>query len=290
MKLIVTGGGGLVANALCEVCTAQGDEVVSYSHVELDISDQAKTKELIQTDRPDAVINCAAYTDVDGCESNPELAFAANAFGPENLAFACRSIGAGFLTISTDYVFDGHKEGFYTQRDNPNPQSVYAKSKLEGERRAQTAHARTIVVRSGFIFGKGGRNFLSTIVERTRRGEKLKAIDDSYGTPTYAVHLAKRLRLLAELDLPGLFHVINEGEGVSFADFARAALDASGFESSELELVHTASLKRPAPRPINSRLRCLLSPALGLPPLPSWQDALNDFLSQTAETQAGVRA
>ena len=135
--------------------------------------------------------------------SNPERAQNVNARGPELLALACRRLGALFITISTDYVFDGEKDGFYTQRDQPNPQSVYAVSKLEGERRAQIAWARTIVVRTGYIFGSGGTNFLSSVVERARRGERLQAINDSFGTPTYAPDLAQQLRRLAQLDLPG---------------------------------------------------------------------------------------
>jgi dTDP-4-dehydrorhamnose reductase len=289
LKLLVTGADGLVAKALCGVCTAQGDEVICYSHSELDIADQAKTSELIQVNKPDAVINCAAFTDVDGCESNPERAFAANAIGPENLALACRSIVAGFLTISTDYVFDGRKSGFYTQRDDPNPQSVYGASKLEGERRAQLAYARTIVVRSGFIFGDGGRNFLSTLVERARRGERLKAIDDVCGTPTYAPDLAARLRELAEMDLPGVFHVVNSGDGASFAEFARLALDEAGYQTAPLELVKTDSLKRPASRPRNSKLQCLLSPAIGLDPLPFWVDAVRHFVASQAQVETIAR-
>jgi dTDP-4-dehydrorhamnose reductase len=228
---------------------------------------------------PDAVINCAAWTDVDGCETDPERARAANAIGPENLATASRAVESGFVTISTDYVFDGAKQGFYTQRDDPNPQSVYANSKLEGERRAQLAYARTIVVRTGFIFGPGGKNFLSTVLDRAGRGETMKAIGNAYGTPTYSRHLAIRLRELAVLDLPGIFHVVNAGEGASFEEFARAILDLGGYEDAKIETVDVNSLNRPAPRPLNSRLKCLVSEAVGLPKLPFWEDALKEFVA-----------
>ena len=136
---------------------------------------------------------------------------------------SCRAFDALLITISTDYIFDGAKAGFYTQRDQPNPLSVYGSSKLEGERRAQREWARTIVVRSGYIFGTGGTNFLSTVMLRARRGESLKVIKDMFGTPTYARDLAQRLLRLAQLDLPGTYHVVNSGEGVSFEGFARAA-------------------------------------------------------------------
>src|SRR5206468_6005187 len=139
-------------------------------------ADEQKVNAVIERERPQLVINCAAWTDVDGCELDPQHAQEANARGPELLASACRSINAQFITISTDYVFDGKKDGFYTQRDQPNPESVYARAKLEGERRAQQAWARTVVVRSGYIFGEGGRNFLSSIVDLARKGQHLKAI------------------------------------------------------------------------------------------------------------------
>jgi dTDP-4-dehydrorhamnose reductase len=269
----------MVGQALNQYCESTGDEVLAYDHRVLDISNADLVKTAVLSARPDAVINCAAWTDVDGCELDPARARAANAIGPENLAKASRQAGAGFVTISTDYVFDGQKEGFYTQRDDPNPQSVYAQSKLEGERRSQLAYARTIVVRSGFIFGPGGKNFLSTILDRARHGGPIKAIGNAYGTPTYSHHLAARLRELAQLDLPGIFHVVNAGDGVSYEEFARAALDSGGYEGVNLETIDGDSLNRPAPRPRNSRMKCLFSEAVGLPALPFWERALKEFVA-----------
>lgn len=289
MKVLVTGAGGMVGQAVGSYCRSLGDTVFSYDHNALDISDRDRVIETLRQNHPEVVINCAAWTDVDGCELDSVRAFAANAEGPENLAVSCREIDAGFVTISTDYVFNGQKDGFYTQRDQPSPESIYGLAKLEGERRAQLAHARSIVVRTGFVFGPGGTNFLSTIVERARRGEKLKAIRDAYGTPTYGMDLAQRLRELAQQDLPGVFHVVNAGEGLSYEEFARAALDLGGYSSSTLESVSVDSLNRPAPRPRNSRLRCLLSEKLGLPPLPSWHDSLRDFVILTSPTETAAR-
>ena len=288
--MLVTGAGGMVGRAVCDFCNSRGDLVLPYDHQKLDIGDADRVMRLLKADKPEAVINCAAWTDVDGCESDEARAFAANARGPENLARATREIGAVLVTISTDYVFDGKKNGFYTQRDQPHPESIYAKSKLEGEHRAQLASARTIVVRTGFVFGTGGNNFLSRIVERVRRGEKLKAISDAYGTPTYARDLAMRLRELCELDLPGLYHVVNSGEGASFEDFAREAIRISGFEGAEVEGVSMDSLKRPAPRPPNSRLRCLVSEAIGLEALPDWRSSLEDFVKQRQHSNTAEEA
>src|SRR5687767_4545841 len=209
---------------------------------------------VINERRPGAVINCAAWTDVDGCESNPDKARKVNALGPENLARSSRRAGALLITISTDYVFDGLKDDFYTQRDQPLPISVYGRFKLEGERLAQAENARTIVVRTGYIFGLGGTNFLSTVVTRVQRGEKLKVISDCYGTPTYGRDLAARLRELAVIDLPGIYHVVNSGEGASFESFTHEALRLADYPTNMVESVSMDSLPRPAPRPRNSKL------------------------------------
>ncbi len=276
--MLVTGARGMVGRALVQHCETLGDEVVARDHRTLDISDLGRVLQTIRDEQPEAVINCAAWTDVDGCESDRDRAFAANSSGPENLAKACGEVGATLVTISTDYVFDGDKTGFYTQEDAPNPRSVYGWSKLEGERRAQSALDGAIVARTGFVFGAGGRNFLSTIVDRARQGAEIKAISDCYGTPTYAWDLGVRLRELAVRKHAGVFHVVNAGDGLSFAEFARAALDLAGMSAVEIEGVTMDSLQRPAPRPRNSRLKCLTSEALGLPPMPFWKDSLRDFV------------
>ena len=275
---MVTGGAGMVGRAVVAECLVRGQPVSAFAHQALDITDELALGNAFERERPDVLINCAAWTDVDGCELDPDRAQAMNARGPELLALACRKFDASLITISTDYVFDGEKDGFYTQRDQPNPQSAYGVSKLDGERRAQTAWARTTIVRSGYIFGSGGTNFLSTFVTRTRRGEHLRAISDSFGTPTYASDLARQLCRLAELDLPGIYHIVNVGEGASFADFGRCALELIGLDGQSLETVSLNEIKRPAARPRNSRLRCLLSEAAGLPALPDWRDSLREFV------------
>jgi dTDP-4-dehydrorhamnose reductase len=279
LKVLVTGASGLVGRAMVSHCLSQGECVIALDHGGLDIADESKVAAAFDRERPDVIINCGAWTDVDGCEIDPKRAQEVNARGPELLALGCRRVGALLITISTDYVFDGEKDGFYTQRDQPNPQSVYAVSKLDGERRAQIAWARTIIVRSGYIFGAGGKNFLSSILERARRGERLLAINDMFGTPTYAPDLARQLHRLAQLDLPGTYHVVNAGEGCTFEGFARRALAIANLDSDLLEGVSRNTLRRAAPRPRNSRLRCLFSEAIGLDPLPYWEDGLRDFAS-----------
>jgi dTDP-4-dehydrorhamnose reductase len=279
--VLVTGAGGMVGRAVREFCEANGDTVFAYDREALNIADAGAVREAVSRHKPDAVINCAAWTDVDGCESDVERAFAANARGPENLAIASREANAAYVTISTDYVFDGAKDGFYTQEDQPNPLSVYGRAKLEGEQRAQEANKASIVVRTGFIFGRGGKNFLSKVIELARGGRQIKAISDAYGTPTYAPDLARRLRELAQLNHPGIFHVVNSGDGASYAEFAREAIRSANLVDCEVEEVLSETLNRPAPRPQNSRLRCLYSENLGLSPLPDWRAALRKFATET---------
>lgn len=278
MKILITGANGMVAQASIEHCRQIGDTVSALTRQELDISDRDAVFSVIERELPDAIINCAAYTDVDGAELNREKCFAANAYGVENLALGAKKADCAFVTISTDYVFDGEKRDFYIQRDTPNPQGIYAKSKLKGEILARNAYARSIIVRSGWIYGKGGTNFLSVMHKLLADGKPIKAISDSYGTPTFADDLARRLRELAELDLPCIFHITNAGEGTSYAGFAQRVCEIKNFDTKLLGNVSVNDLQRPAPRPVSSKLACLFSEKFGLAPLPDWKTALESFL------------
>lgn len=288
MKAIITGAGGMVGRALVRHCTASGVQVSALDHAALDITDEATIDSVFDREQPDMLFNCAAWTDVDGCERDPRHAQLTNTRGPTLLAAACRRHDVLLVTISTDYVFDGKKRGFYTQRDQPNPISVYGATKLDGERAAQTEWARTIIVRCGYLFGIGGTNFLATCLDRLRRGQSLRIINDMFGTPTYATHLAARLCDLAEKDLPGIYHVVNSGDGASFAQFAYAAAEKAHLDANLFTEVSINSLGLPASRPANSRLRCLLSDAIGLKPLPDWRDALGDFIEESSRLSTGA--
>ena len=268
----------MVAKAAIAYCQSIGDEVVAKTRQELDISNKEDVFSLFEREKFDAVLNCAAYTNVDGAETNQIVCVMTNDAGVGNLAKSAKRINAAFVTISTDYVFDGTKGDFYTQRDEPNPQGIYAKSKLMGENHARINYARSIIVRSGWIFGEGGTNFLSVMHKLLAEGKSIKAISDSYGTPTFAKDLAKRLRELAQLDLPGIYHVCNEGEGTTFAGFAEKVCELKGFDKNLIETVAMDSLSRPAPRPRDSRLKCLFSEKFGLSPLQNWEKALMEFL------------
>lgn len=276
----------MVARATIDRCHSLGDDVLAFTRAELDIADRPAVFECLTKVRPDTVINCAAFTDVDGAEANREASYAANADGVENLAIGCGEIGAKLVTISTDYVFDGANPGFYTEIDDPNPQGVYAESKYEGEKRASGSNPAAIVVRSGWIYGSGGTNFLSVMHSLLADGKRITAIRDSYGTPTYAGDLAERLRRLAELDHAGIFHAANSGDGTSYLGFAQEVCRNGGWDPSLIESVENADLKRPAPRPVSSKLASVREAETGLGPMPEWRDALARFLDLESKKAA----
>ncbi len=209
MRILIIGAKGLVGSALVEHCLATGDEVLSYDHKGLDITDTDAVESVIVSQRPEVVFNCAAWTDVDGCESDPERARQVNSLGPENLGRAAHKANAILITISTDYVFAGEKNGFYTQRDQPRPISIYGHYKLEGERRAQQENARTIVVRSGYIFGPAGRNFLSTVVSR---GSAWRKVNGDFRLLGHADLWSRSRRQVARTGGVGFAGCVSRGE------------------------------------------------------------------------------
>lgn len=282
MKILITGANGMVARAAAEHCRSIGDEVIALSRSEMDIADIRSVRAAVLELRPDAIVNCAAYTNVDGAESEPQAAYAANVLGVENLALAACEADARFVTISTDYVFDGSKSDFYTQRDTPKPKGVYAVTKRQGEIAAMQANGRTVIVRTGWIYGRGGTNFLCLMDKMMAEGKTVRAIKDSYGTPTFADDLAVRLRELAELDMPAVFHVTNSGPGTSYLGFAEKIAETGGFDASLIEPVSKDDLSRPAPRPASSKLACLFSEKFGLKPMPDWEDGVKRFLTGAA--------
>ncbi len=278
MQVLITGAGGMLARAVLNICRESEDVVVALSRNDLDISDATAVSASVAAYRPDVVINCAAYTDVDGAESDIRACYSANVAGVANLARACRAENAGFVTVSTDYVFDGSKSGFYTERDVPSPQSVYGQAKREGEITAFALYPRSVIVRSGWIYGFNGTNFLSMVPTMLSEGRQLRAINDSFGTPTFAGDLAARLRELAIADVPGVYHAANQGPGCSYLDFAKTVCRLGGFDADLISSVSGTDLTRPAPRPINSRLACVVSERSGLARMRFWEEALAEFI------------
>ena len=275
--VLITGAGGLLGRTLTERLRRQGRRVVALTHADLDITREDDARRSVEQARPGVVVNCAATADVDRCEREPDWAYAVNESGPLFLARACREVGAEMAHVSTDYVFDGAKSGYYTQEDRPNPLSVYAKSKLAGEAAVREELDRAYIIRTSWIFGVGGKNFGSRVIEYARKGAKLRAVTDQTSVPTYAPDLAARIEEIVNLGVYELYHVTNSEAGTWY-EFARLALDLAGLQEIPLEPITRAELGQPAPRPANSAMRCLVSERLGLAPLRPWRKAVVDFV------------
>ena len=277
MHILIPGADGMVARALAKHCRELGDNVTALTRHDLDITDRDAVFRKFEELKPDAVINCAAFTDVDGAEANIGKCYAVNATGVENMALASANLDIKFVTISTDYVFDGEKDGFYTEADEAVPLGIYAKSKLEGEKLALAADPNSIVVRSGWIYGSGGKNFLSVMNMLLKSGKAITAISDSLGTPTNAADLSQRLRELAATNVTGIIHVTNEGSGTTYFGFAEKICELCGY-GDLVTPVTNDSLQRPAPRPKNSRIASIRTAETGLAILPDWIDSLKNYL------------
>jgi dTDP-4-dehydrorhamnose reductase len=276
---LITGAGGLLGRTLGSLLGASAWRVVQLARADLDITSEDRVREAIKSHRPDLVFNCAATPDVDRCEREPEMATEVNERGPRWLARHAGRAGAEMVHISTDYVFDGAKEGYYTQEDTPNPLSVYARSKLAGEMAVREEAERFYIIRSSWIFGAGGKNFGSRVIELARAGARLKGVTDQISIPTYAPDLARRIEEIVNLRAHGLYQVTNTGP-TSWYEFARLALDMAGLGGVDIEPVTRAELRQVAPRPHNSAMRCLVSEKLGLAPLGHWRDSLPEFVMQ----------
>ena len=272
MRILVTGAGGQLGRELIDVLAPH--EVHGRDHRALDITDREAVVETFNEMRPSWVINAAAYNDVDGAEGATELAFAVNATGPGNLAAAAARAGAEIVHISTDYVFDGRKGAPYTELDRAHPLSVYGQSKYEGELLVLSAHPAGCVLRTAWLYGKYGANFVKAILSAADRGNPLKVVSDQVGSPTWTRHLAQAISELIQTPARGLFHVANAGACSRF-EFARAIVQGR----VEVQPIRAADAARPAPRPANSALVSARWQAAGLRPLPDWERALADYLA-----------
>jgi dTDP-4-dehydrorhamnose reductase len=275
VRILVTGAGGQVG---CEVAAhLPHHEVMALGRPQLDVAERDAVEQVLGTVLPDAVVNCAAYTNVDACETDPERAMAVNALGPRHLAAACARVGAHLVHISTDYVFDGEKEGPYDEWDQPAPRSVYGRSKLGGEIEVARHASSWTVVRTSWVFGRRGRDFVDTILRRAREGGPLRVVTDQWGCPTYAPDLAGMLARLAVERRPGVYHITNQG-ACTWHELARAAVELAGLDPDMVGTTTAAEFGRPAPRPANSVLADTALTASGLPRLRPWRAALEEKL------------
>jgi len=280
VKVLITGATGQVGSELSELCARAGDEVVGFSFPHHDITDRDAVLQAVTTTQPDAIIHTAAYTAVDACESDADGAFATNAIGTRNVAEASALIGAHVVALSTDYVFDGTKPSPYDEWDEPNPLSMYGRSKLAGERELVAAPSHTLV-RISWACGRGGSNMVKTMLRMADDGVDPSFVDDQRGCPTIVEDLVPVLRRFALERRPGPFHVTNQG-ALTWFDLAQLVYRISGHDAARVTPISTAQLTppRPAPRPANSVLDNRALRLAGLPMLPHHEASITRLVAQ----------
>lgn len=277
---LVTGASGMLGRDLCRALTQAGIHFIEMDVEGIDISSLSSVLEVFKTVKPGIVINVAAITDVDGCESTEELAFKVNAVGPENLAKAAKDFRSFLVHISTDYVFDGTKTEPYLEDDATNPIGVYGKSKLEGEIRIQKILPKNhCIIRTQWLYGAHGKNFVDTIIRAGAGNKILRIVNDQRGAPTYTVDLSDAIVKLCRLKATGNFHITNSGS-TTWSNFAAKILKLSGLNKVQIQEISTQDLGRPAPRPLYSVLDTSKFERLTGTRLRHWEDALEEYLSK----------
>lgn len=277
MRVTVFGASGLLGKALMRAW--EGDEVAGLTSKDADIRDAHAVLNTVKRLRPECIVLAAAYTDVDGCEMNPDLAFAVNVQGAVNLAEAANRVSAQLLFLSSDYVFDGTKSTPYETSDPPNPKSVYGRSKAEAEQRLLEIAPHSCIVRTSWLFGLAGKCFPDTILRVAETRPEIEVVNDQRGCPTYNADLAAAIIALCRRKAEGIIHATNTGECTWF-EFAAAILRSAGLKTI-LRPTTTEKLARPAPRPKYSVLSPQSLNEQGLT-MPSWQNALERYLSERA--------
>ena len=279
MRLLVTGAAGMLGRDVVAAAAGAGHEVAALARADLDITDADAVSAAITGARPDAVINCAAWTDVDGAEADEPGATAVNGAGAGHVASAAAAIGALVIQVSTDYVFDGDAREPYPESAPTGPRSAYGRSKLAGEHAVAAATERAAIVRASWLFGPHGKNFVDTMRRLGAERDELAVVDDQIGCPTYTGHLASALVAIAENGPTGVMHVAGGGR-CSWFDLAVAIFEETGLHCV-VRPQSTADAGRPAPRPAFSALASTRSDA---PVLPPWRDGLRAHLTRVEVT------
>jgi dTDP-4-dehydrorhamnose reductase len=286
VKVLVTGCNGQLGADAVEFFRSAGHEVTGCDLPQVDITSPDQIAGVVRSSSPDAVLHAAAMTDVDGCERDPDAAFMTNALGTRNVAVACQQSGAALVYISTDFVFDGTGRRPYREFDAPRPLCVYGSSKLAGEQYVRHLVSRHMVVRTAWLFGPRGRNFVRSILEAAGRGTHLRVVNDQVGSPTYSRHLAATLVRLVETGLWGTYHATNTGS-TSWWAFAVEILRCAGLGGRTVDQITSGELRRPARRPTYSVLDLsALEETLG-ERMPHWRDALREFLEGPGRSLVG---
>lgn len=277
MRILVTGAAGQLGHELLELMHTKGLEVLGTDREEMDITDLGHCYEIIGGFRPQAVIHAAAYTAVDQAESHPEDAYRINSLGARNVALAAARSGAKCCMVSTDYVFDGRGTRPYREYDPTGPLTVYGQTKLAGEQMAAAVNTRTFIVRTAWLYGRHGNNFVKAMLKAGSGQQPVRVVDDQRGSPTNAADLARFLLELADTDYYGIYHAANGGE-CTWYEFAQAIFTERRLPAALLPC-STAEFPRPAPRPAYSVLDSMAIRANGLTPLRHWQEGLRAYLS-----------
>lgn len=290
MIVLVTGAGGQLGHDMVSVLEGGGHTAIATDRESLDITDLDACLKRLAEERPDVVVHCAAHTAVDQAESDVDAAYAINAAGTRNMVVASEKIGAKFCYISTDYVFDGNSAVPYVEYDNTNPQSVYGKSKRAGEMLVQSLSSHYYIVRTSWVYGLNGNNFVKTMLKLGKEKPELKVVHDQKGSPTYTVDLASFLLELIQTEKYGIYHASNTGE-CTWYEFAQAIFaDAEEILGDQydvrVEACTTDDFPRPAPRPRNSVMEHMSIRTNGLQDLRPWREALQAFLREMAESRS----
>lgn len=274
-RLVVTGSAGLVGGEVAPFL--EGHEVISLTHDQLDITDREAVEQAMGALLPDAVINCAAYADVDACERDPRTALLVNALGPRHLAIACARVGAHLVHVSTDYVFSGDKTAPYDEWDDPGPTSEYGRAKLGGEQEVMRHAGSWSIARTALVFGKRRPTFVDLVLARARSGEPIHGVEDVAGSPTSATDVAGVLARLAAERIEGCFHVTNQGSSSRY-ELAREVLESAGLDPALVTRCTAAELPWVARRPRNSALVSIALERAGLTPLRHYREALDEHV------------
>ncbi|AMD16611.1 spore coat protein [Methanobrevibacter sp. YE315] len=275
MKILITGSNGMLGHDLEKVLKNKHELILTTSKT-LDITDEDVALDVICNEKPDIVINAAAYTDVDGCEDNQDIAYAVNGQGVKNLAVACKKVDCPLVHVSSDYVFNGENTMPWIETDEKGPISVYGKSKLEGEQAILEIMDKFFIVRTAWLYGINGKNFPRTMLELAKSHSEITVVYDEVGTPTYTLDLANAISELIETDLYGIYHITNSGS-CSWCEFARYI-----FEIAEVDVnvipVTASEFARPAPRPSYSVLNNKNWTDNGFKPLRDYKDAIIEYV------------
>jgi len=277
LKVLVTGATGQLGKDIIELLIEKGYEVFGYGRDQLDVTEIEQINIVFKTIKPDVVIHSAAYTKVDQAESEPDEAYRVNAFGTRNIAIASEEIGSKLVYISTDYVFSGDVDRPYNEYDLVNPINVYGKSKLAGEVMVRDFHSRFFIVRTSWVYGKHGNNFVKTMLRLAKEKDTISVVNDQIGSPTYTVDLASKIEEIFQTQKYGIYHVSNSGS-CSWYDFAKAIFEEYSIDWVEVIPIKSNQFLRMAKRPLNSVFDQTALRINGFNVMRNWRAGLKDFL------------